>query len=100
MHDPNGIVVYGLFKESRTYDNVDETTGKKSISASYRVVVRFSDEEMSRITIYLPRNTRPPELEPERIYGFPVLVQPTRDGKRVSYTAREDADPFIPEATL
>ncbi|MGE3992862.1 hypothetical protein [Pseudorhodoplanes sp.] len=95
----SGYVLFGKFKEVRTYENRDDNGRVTSVSKSYVVHVAHEDGTITRTNIYFPRdpNYREPSLKVDEEYGFPVALRPKRGGGLdLSATARRDLMPFLP----
>lgn len=92
------ILLIAKYIETSQYERLDEKTGTKRIDKSYRVHVAYPDGTVMPETVYFPRDPmgkyREPQLEHGESYTFPVTVRPTKDGKKVSFTALLDKPPF------
>lgn len=98
------LILIAKFKETARFENVDDN-GQRRINKSYRVHVPYSDGTIIPETIYFPRvpdgRFKEAQLTPDEYYSFPVLARPARDGKRVTYTAVLDMEPFAaPEQVI
>jgi hypothetical protein len=91
-----GDMLVGMFKKITTYENVDAATGQKRLSKSYQLHVSYPDGLVLPVAIYFPRSEtyKDPQLALDQIYAFPVQIRAKKDGKGITYTARDDAYPM------
>jgi hypothetical protein len=90
-----GLVLIGKFNGIGTYEN-KEPNGQIRISKSFKVQVPYPNGDVLPLQIYFPRNPNYPEpkLELGAVYSFPVEVRAKKDGRGVTYSAREEIAPF------
>jgi len=92
------LILKARFISIGRFERVDPATGVTRVDKSYRVHVSHADGTITAETIYFPRmfdgqTYQEPELIANDEYAFPVSIRPTKDGKKVSYTARPDLLP-------
>lgn len=93
---PTGIVLIGRYKETRSFENKDESGRVTSMTKAYIVHVPHADGTINRELIYFPRDPdyRGAALDIDTMHAFPVQVRVKRNGRDLSYTARSDLMPF------
>ncbi len=94
------LILKAKFINIGRFERVDPATGVTRVDKSYRVHLAHADGTITGETIYFPRTFdgppyQEPDLVPNETYAFPVSIRPTKDGKKVSYTARPDLMPKI-----
>jgi len=91
------------FKDISRRERLDEKTQRMVINKSYVVHVTNHDGTIDRVFIYFPFDEhgvyREPQLDKDETYTFPVAVRPTKDGKKLAYTALIDKMPFAAPKT-
>lgn len=92
------LLLIAKFIEVSRYERPDPETGQRRVDKSYRVHVAYPDGTVIPETLYFPRDPegryREPALQRDQMYAFPVTVRPTKDGRKVSFTASLDRLPF------
>jgi hypothetical protein len=92
------LILKAKFISVRRYERVDPATGINRVDKSYLVHEAHADGTITAETIYFPRDVdgrryQEPDLVPNEDYAFPVTARPTKDGKKLTYTARPDMLP-------
>ncbi|MEQ1670152.1 MAG: hypothetical protein ABL893_04770 [Hyphomicrobium sp.] len=80
------------------FERIDPVTGVTRVDKSYRIQVDHYDGTRTNETIYFPRDFKgqryqEPEMIAEEFYSFPITQRISKDGKKISMTARPDLLP-------
>lgn len=92
------LIMKAKFISVGRFERTDPVSGVQRVDKSYRVHLDHPDGTITAETIYFPRDVdgqryQEPQLEAHQEYAFPVTARPTKDGKKISYTARPDLLP-------
>ena len=90
-----GAFIAAKFEEITSFDWTDQKTGVVKPIRNVVVLLDNGDGTIDRVQIGFPRDPayRPPQLEPQQQYMFPVVLSINKKRQEVSYTMRTDMPP-------
>lgn len=95
MTKPQGHILIGRYEKTDTFTWTDPTNGTQKPIVSFKVLVAQGDGTVTRESITLPSQYRPPNLKPGETYGFPVTARLNKKRMQISWDARADLMPFL-----
>lgn len=89
-----GPILFAQFEKLDTFTWIDPTTNIGKPITTFKVLLPHGDGTVSRESITLPPNYKPPVLTAGTYYGFPVVVKYNKKRQQITWEARSDLLPI------